>query len=282
MKTVLDILKLSTDYLQKHKIANPRRQAEELIADYLDLNRMQLYMQYDRPMTEAELLELRNRLNRRAKGEPLQYIRGHVEFLNCKILVNRDVLIPRQETEILVDKIIKDLEKESLENKILLDLCCGAGYIGIAIKKKFPQLHVICSDISPSALKMAQKNAELNEVKVEFLEGDLLQPLGNRKVNFLICNPPYIAESEYLNLDVEVRDFEPKTALISGDSGLEFYERLSREMPKVMHPHGKIWFEMGTGQGKAINHLFVGAPWVSSRVEQDWSGHDRFFFLEIE
>jgi release factor glutamine methyltransferase len=282
MKTLLDILKLSKEFLEQRKIANPRRQAEELIADCLELNRMQLYMQYDRPMTEAELVELRSRLARRAKGEPLQYIRGKVEFLNCMLLVSKAVLIPRQETEILADKMIKSLESENLENKTLLDVCCGSGCIGISIKKKFPHLNVVCSDISSEALEIAKKNAELNHVDVEFILGDLLKPFDGRKADFVVCNPPYIAENEYLNLEIEVRDFEPKDALISGVSGLEFYVRLSRELPKAMKSKGKIWFEMGTGQGKAINNLFVGAPWVSCRVEQDWSGHDRFFFLEIE
>src|SRR5579872_833537 len=151
MKTLADVLHLSTEYLQKRGIDRARRQAEELISHVLKLPRIELYMQFDRPFIESELNDLREAMKRRAVGEPWQYIFGEVDFYGCKIRVNRDVLIPRQETEILVDKIVKELPTHPLE---IWDICTGSGCIGIALKKKRPDCRVVLSDISKEALKV--------------------------------------------------------------------------------------------------------------------------------
>ncbi len=243
MKTLLDILTLSANYLQQYGIQNPRRQAEELIADALGTQRLNLYMEFDRPLSENELDVCRKCLLRRAKGEPLQYIKGEMEFYGCRIFLNQSVLIPRQETEILVDKIVKQIEKEDLRGKCLWDVCCGSGCMGIALKKKFPQLKVVLSDVSKEALEMAQKNAVENQVEVEWLMGDLLHPFDQCQANYFVCNPPYIAEHEFSHLDVEVRNFEPRSALVSGTSGLEIYMRLAEELKGFLAPQAKVWFE---------------------------------------
>lgn len=135
MKTLLEILTLSTNYLQQQGFKNPRRQAEDLISEALGLQRLGIYLEFDRPLSESELEICRNYLARRSKGEPLQYIKGETEFYGCRICLNQNVLIPRQETEILVDLIAKRLEKEDLSRKTLWDVCCGSGCIGIALKK---------------------------------------------------------------------------------------------------------------------------------------------------
>jgi release factor glutamine methyltransferase len=282
MKTVLEVLTLSTKHLQQKNISNARRDAEELIASALEMPRLDLYMQFDRPVTDKELDDCRSKLLRRSNREPVDYICGSLDFYHCKIQVTPDVLIPRQETEILVDLIVKQLESVDLSGKILFDICCGSGCIGIALKKKFPQLTVILSDISPQALKIAEKNAQANAVQIEILEGDLLAPFAGRKADFIVSNPPYISSSEYETLEPEVKQFEPKTALVSGESGLEIYQRLSRELPGFMTPSGRAWFEMGTCQGSPILKMFSSPPWKTAKVEKDWAGHDRFFFLEIE
>lgn len=282
MKTVQEILLLSADYLRQKGIENARRQAEDVIADSLSLKRLQLYLQFDRPITESELDKCRKSLQRRGAGEPSQYIRGEVEFLDCIFKVTPEVLIPRQETEILVDKIIREIGERDLADKVLWDVCCGSGCIGITIKKRYPQLKVFLSDLSPQALAIAKENAKRNEVEVEFLQGDLLEPFKDCKVDFFVCNPPYIAESEFAQLDREVKDFEPKQALISGPSGLECYERLAKTLPSHLNPGGLAWFEIGHAQGDGVGSLFSGRPWVDRRIDQDYSGKDRFFFLEIE
>ncbi len=286
MKTHAEILKLSTEYLAKHRISSPRREAEELLCDALGIERIALYTQFDRPLAEKELQTCRDRLARRIKGEPRQYIHGEVEFYGCRIKVTPAVLIPRQETEILVDKVYKELSTKVLEDSLagssaLVDLCCGSGCIGIALKKKFPSLKVILSDISAEALAVAKENAALNEVSVEFLQGDLCKPLEGCKAQFVICNPPYISEGEFMQLDREVRDFEPRTALVGGKSGLEFYERLSKELLGIMAPGGKVWFEIGMGQGGAIKELFEISGWKNCKVEHDWGNRDRFFLAAL-
>lgn len=282
VKTVLEILNLSSEYLQQRGVQNFRRQAEELIGAVLQIARVQLYMEFDRPLAESELNLIRTRLVRRGKGEPLQYIHGEVEFLDCIIKVSSAVLIPRQETELLVDTIIKSLERQNLEGKILWDICCGSGCIGIALKKRFPQLEVVLSDISADALQVAKENALVNSVDVSFVEGDLLCPFIGKKTHFLVCNPPYVTEEEYAHLDMEVSKYEPRAALVSGKTGLEFYQRLAHALPSVLESNGNVWFEIGKGQGQAVQQLFSGSPWIDSRSERDWAGHDRFFFLEKE
>lgn len=277
MKNILDVLTLSTDYLKQRGIANPRRQAEDLIADALQLKRLQLYVEFERPLNDLELDLCRKNLSRRGKGEPLQYIRGFVEFCDCRIQVTPDVLIPRQETELLAEKIIKDLSQVDCKGKILWDVCAGSGSLGLAIKKRIPDLTVVLSDLSQAALELAKKNAQENKLDVQFLLGDLLEPFSGQTCDFFVCNPPYIAEGEFAGLDPEVKNFEPKGALIAGASGLEFYERLAKELPKYLKKGGRGWFELGTGQGEPVLALFSGSGWKDCRYEKDWSGHDRFF-----
>lgn len=282
MRTLLEVLNLSTDYLKQKGIENPRRQAEELIGDALGIKRMQIYLDFERPLSSDEIEILRTRLARRVKGEPTQYIHGSVSFLGCQMKLNRDVLIPRQETEILADKIIQILKKEDLQGKILWDICTGSGCLGISIKKHLPQLKVVLSDCSENALRMASANAKLNGVEVELVKGNLLEPFKGLKAHFVVCNPPYVSESEYLLLDPEVRNFEPRLALVSGPTGLEFYQRLKEGLPSHLHPQAKVWFEIGATQGPPLESLFNVFPWKKGYSEADWSGKNRFFFLEIE
>lgn len=277
MKTVLEVLKLSEEYLRKHGIDRPRRQAEDLLSDALKMPRLQLYALYDRPVTDGELDVCRNYLLRRGKGEPQAYISGTVEFFKCEINVTPAVLIPRQETEILVSRIADVLAKQELAGKTLVDLCCGSGCIGISLKKRFPELRVVLLDISKEALECARTNALANQVEVETRQGDLLQPFSGERADFVVCNPPYVSEKEYANLDREVRDYEPRQALVSGVTGLEFYQRLACELPNFLHPQGSVWFELGSGQGPALLELFSTSVWCDASVARDWAGHDRFF-----
>jgi release factor glutamine methyltransferase len=282
MQTVLDILTLSADYLAKRGVERPRRQAEELLADLLRVSRMDLYLSHDKPIDEQELQKCREWLKRRGNGEPLQYIVGEVEFLDCHLTVTPDVLIPRPETEILADTIAKYLKSQETTGKHLWDVCCGSGCLGIALKKKVPSLSVTLVDICPKALAVAAKNATDNGVEVACVLGDLLRPLDGQRADYVVCNPPYVSVAEYEALQQEVREHEPKGALVSGSTGLEFYQRLAVDFPAHLAKHGRVWLEIGSDQGAAVSALFSGAPWVHQKVEKDWSGRDRFFSLEIE
>lgn len=279
MKTLGEILRLSTEYLQQRLIERPRRQAEELLSYVLKVPRIELYMQFDRPIIEEELAQLRTFLKRRAEGEPTQYIAGEVEFYSCRIRLNRHVLIPRPETELLVDQVIKEMPRGPLE---VWDICTGSGCIGIALKKKRGDCHITLSDISPDALEVARSNAAFNAVDVEILQGDLLQPFDERRADVIVCNPPYVSEQDYRQLDREVREWEPKRALVSGPTGYEFYQRLANDLPRYLKPGAKIYFEIGSGMGEGVKKLFNSPVWSKREVLQDWSSHDRYYKLEIE
>jgi release factor glutamine methyltransferase len=282
MKTVGELLTLSTKFLNEHQVASSRLQAEELLAFVLRCKRLDLYLQFERPLEEKELIQLRETLKRRARGEPLGYILGEVEFFGCTFQLSKDVLIPRQETEILLAKSLEKLSGKDWKGKVAWDLCTGSGYLGLALKKSLPDLEVTLSDLSPQALEVAKMNALKNHVSVSFVQGDLLKPFIGKKADLVFCNPPYVSEDEYLQLEREVKDYEPKMALVSGPTGLEFYQRLSEELPSHLNPGAQVFFEIGTGQGKRIQELFYAPYWKNKQVEKDWAGHDRFFFLEFQ
>lgn len=282
MKTIAEVLTLSSAFLSERNIGRPRRSAEELLSAVLGVKRMDLYLQHDRPLVEGELEKIRALLKRRAFGEPLEQIVGEIEFYHCRLTITSDVLIPRQETEILVDLIAKGLGERSVLGKTLWDLCTGSGCIGLSLKKAFPDLSVALSDICPKALALAKRNAEANGLQVDLRQGDLLEPFFGEAADYIICNPPYISEAEYAALDPGVRDFEPRQALLAGERGTEFYERIARELPPFLRAGAQIFFEIGAGQGAAVQEIFSALPWRRSRLLKDWAGKDRFFFLEIE
>jgi release factor glutamine methyltransferase len=273
MKTIREIFNLAISYLQGHNISNSKVVSADLLAHVIGTSRMQVYLDFDRPLTEEELSRYREGLCRLKNREPLQYIVGEVDFFGCKIKVNPSVLIPRNETEILVDMIANQIPQD--ENKILWDVCCGSGCIGIALKKKFPHLTVILSDISEEALVVAQENANINEVDVEFKHGNLLEPFKGIKADVIVCNPPYISAEEFDGLDPEVRDHEPRSALISGETGLECYRVMADTLTDFLNPGAAAWFEIGYNQGEEIVKIFP-----EGEVLQDWSGKDRFFSLK--
>lgn len=247
---------------------------EDLLAFVMGISRQELLLRQKQPTAE-EKAHFDQLWERYQRGEPIQYLFGEVDFLGVSIKVGPEALIPRQETEILVDQI----EVES--GKTLFDVCSGTGCIGIALKKKYPDLRVILSDISEKALSLAKENAKRNQVDVEFLQGDLLAPFQGITANYIICNPPYVSEKEYETLDPKVREWEPKLALTAPERGLFFYRRLANELPAYLKKGGKAWFEIGAGQGEEILELFSGLN-CHCEIKKDWAGHDRFFFLEIQ
>ncbi len=195
MKNLGDVLNLSSQFLKEKGCQRFRRTAEELLSHVLKFKRLDLYMQFDRPVTEEELESLRSLLKRAAKGEPLEYITGEVSFYHCLIAVTPDVLIPRPETEILVDMACKQMAQGPLENRVAWDLCTGSGYIGIAVKKKFPELTMVMSDLSPQAVALAKSNAQKNAVDVEVLGGPA-RPFCRQEGGFYFLQSPLYLVSE--------------------------------------------------------------------------------------
>lgn len=268
--TVLQVIGRSSSFLAKKGVVNARRMAEEVIADALSMKRLDLYLDFERPLKDDELAAARAAVVRRGEHEPTQYIAGVVEFAGVSLKVNSDVLIPRLETEVLVEMIAK----QPLAGR-LFDVCTGSGAIAIALKKRFPNLEVVASDISQKALDVAKENAKMAGVEVEFIQGDLLEPF-HGMCDYLVCNPPYLSDQEYEEVEKEVL-WEPKRALVGGKSGLEIYRRL--KLAGVVRK--KAWLEIGRGQGVGVKEIFE-AQGLNGRFESDWSGHDRFFFLEID
>jgi release factor glutamine methyltransferase len=277
LKTVLEVLEATKEYFQKQELESARFFAEEVLSAALNIKRFELYLEHDRPLTEGELERCRQFVRRKAKREPVPYMTGYVDFYNCQIEISQDALIPRQETELFVDKIAQDLKKRDLKGKSLWDVCTGSGCIGIALKKQFPELAVFLSDISPQALALARRNCQKNGVEAAILEGDLLTPFEGQKCHFFVCNPPYVANEQLDDLEPEVRDWEPKLALMGGPQGLDFYRRLTQELPSYLYPNAKIWLEIGADQGALVKTLFK-----DGNVARDYAGKDRFFSLEIE
>lgn len=279
MKLLGEVLDESKLFLEEHGVIRPRRTAEELIAHLLEKRRIELYMEFDRPLEKKELKALDRLLERKVKGEPTEQILGEVSFYGAKLKITPDVLIPRPETEILLDKACESLRLQSLAGKVAWDICTGSGCLGIGLKKTFPELEVVISDFSLEAFEVAKGNAEANGIVVEILLGDLLAPFEGRKADIVLCNPPYISKEEYKELDASVREFEPKMALVGG---LEFYERLASDLPFFLNPNAKVFLEIGSSQGSAVKELFSASCWKSVSLEKDWAGHDRFLILEFE
>lgn len=263
------------------KFQYPKREAEDLLCAFFSIDRGTIYNEPQTIIEKDSIPLFYEILQRRLRDEPLPYIIGKSDFYGCSLKITPDVLIPRQETEILVDKVITLLKTEDYHNKLLLDLCSGSGCMGIAIKKALPHLKVILSDCSEEALGIAQENARMNLVDIETYLGDLFEPLKGQKFHYIVCNPPYISEEEYTTLDKSVKAFEPKLALVGGTSGLEYYERLSKELPVHLEPNGKVWLEIGYNQEKSVQGLFNQDCWKTRLCETDWSGKSRFFFLSL-
>ena len=279
MSNIVEALSYGVEFLKKH-VSNPKLLAEILLCNILGIKKNDLFFKNNK-ISKSKFEKFKKVLKRRAANEPVEYIIGYVDFYDTKILVNKDVLIPRVETEILVDLISKKIEKKGSENKILFDVCTGSGAIGISLKKRFPNLKVIMSDISKKALRVAKKNAKINKVDVELINGHLLDPF-KKKADYIVCNPPYVSKKEFEKLDKDVKDYEPKLALIAGENGLFFYKKFESDVKKYLNSKANLFFEIGSKQKKSILKIFSSNFWKNKIVIKDYSGKNRFFFVEIE
>lgn len=255
-----------------------RQQKLWILADLLGVSPAELLLHSPR-LTEAQQLTFLSAQERLKAGEPWQYISGSVSFYGCSIQVTPAVLIPRMETEILVDKMSQVLVENPCRR--FLDLCTGSGCLAIALKKRFPQMEVWAGDLSEEALRVARGNSARNDVEISFFQGDLTIPFVGQLFDGVVCNPPYVAASDWDKLDREVH-YEPKEALLGGEDGLLFYRRLAQELPPILSPGARVWLELGSGQGEALLALFSQKPWSAACLERDWAGHDRFFFVEYQ
>lgn len=276
--TVLEVIQRSTEFLHRHGVESPRLQIELLLAHVLKLPRLQLYLQHDRTLAAAELAALRALVQRRAKREPLQHLVGSTAFFGLEIAVSPDALIPRPETETLVELAAAALAKFSSPPPAVLDFGTGTGCIALALAAKCPSASLHALDISASALALARRNAAAHKLtgRVTFHLGDGFAALPPElRFDLVVANPPYIPAAEIPTLQPEVRDFDPRLALDGGADGLDFYRRLADEAAARLNSGGGLFAEFGDGQAEAIQRLFTQAGWKKIAAHADLTGRAR-------
>jgi release factor glutamine methyltransferase len=250
--TTLKILAWTKDYLLSKGVANARLEAEWLLCAVTGLDRVGLYLQYDKPLNDRELAEYRAMVTRRARREPLQHILGSQEFCGDEYEVNADVLIPRHDTEVLVSEAIT----RQPDARSVLDIGTGSGCIAISLQKRLSKAAVTATDISEAALTVARRNAEKHGATIEFLAGSLFAPVAGRRFDLIVSNPPYIPSADIESLDQEVRDYDPRAALDGGGDGLDIYRALIPAAALHLNPGGWLLVEIGIGQAKEVVQLF--------------------------
>lgn len=284
MITVLEVIKLSTEYLQKKGVESPRANAEILLAEILKCKRLELYLAFDKPLAENEVQVYREAIRKRGLRIPLQYIVGNVEFYGLKLIVNENVLIPRPETELLVEKIINDSDKST--NLKILDIGVGSGNISLSISKNLPNSKVVAIDISESALDIANQNAEINSLqdRIEFrlfdIMNDNLNSLG--KFDLIVSNPPYVSENDYESLEPELKNHEPKIALTDNSNGISFYKHIIEASDQLLKKPGKIYFELGIDQSAQVQEYFEQNNFTNIKITKDYSGIERIICGELK
>ena len=237
-------------------------EAEILFTEILNCDRASLYLERDLPFNKDKASLISAVLKRRIRGEPLAYILGKREFMGLEFKVTKAVLIPRQETEILVETVLKIVHSSEfiVHSLNILDLGTGSGCIAVSLAKHLPQCQIDALDISAGALAVARENAKLNQVKVNFIQSDLFHnaKLGSAAYDIIVSNPPYVASQDLKQLQVEI-SYEPPGALDAGKDGLDFYKRIINESPKYLKPEGLLILEIGFRQGSSIEKIFQNA-----------------------
>jgi release factor glutamine methyltransferase len=274
--TVLEVIKRSTEYLESKGVDSPRLQIELLLAHVLKIPRLKLYLDFDRQLSEVDLDTLRAMVKRRGEREPLQYIIGTASFCGLEISVTPAVLIPRPETELLVEQAWKFLTSSADQAATVLDFGTGSGCIAIAIAHKFPACEVHAIDASEEALRVARANAERVGAKVRFNRGVAINDLASpRTLDLVVSNPPYIPDAELETLQPEVRDYEPRLALGGGNEGLDFYRMIASQARARLTASGCVIVELGHGQEGAVRSIFEGEGWFVGSVVADYAGTPR-------
>jgi release factor glutamine methyltransferase len=279
--TVGELLKVTTDYLQTKEIDSPRLSAEVLLAHQLCLKRIQLYLNFDQPLSENEVRGYRSLVKRRLRGEPIQYITGVQEFWSLEFNVGPPVLVPRPETEVLVEQVVGLCRKKEMPSRPrILDLGTGCGAVAVALAREIPEAEIWASDISRDALRLARQNASKHGVdgRVYFLLGDMFQPFrgGGRPFEVIVSNPPYVSSSAFSYLPPEVKDYEPRLALDGGEDGMAYIARLVTEGAGFLVPKGWILVEMDPDQtSRAMELMEQSGTYQSLRRVKDYSHRHR-------
>jgi release factor glutamine methyltransferase len=273
--TVLEVLQATTLYFKKHNIENPRLNAEQLLAHTLGRTRMELYLEFERTLGDAELAPLRELVKRRGEGEPLQHLLGTVEFCGYTFLCDKRALVPRPETEQFVEIIESNIENRKSK---IVDVGTGSGVIAISLAKKIPEAQIFAVDISEDALALARENAlrlAVNE-RVQLRKSHLLGNL-DEKFDLIVANLPYVGTQERSTLSREVLS-DPEVALFGGDRGDELVRQLIEQAPARLQPGGLLALEIGLGQREALLSALAEKKYRDICSKTDYSGVTRFLF----
>jgi release factor glutamine methyltransferase len=277
--TIQKLLIWVTDYLTQKGVDSPRLSAELLLSNVLGLKRIELYTQYNKVVVQEHLDRLRDLVKRAGEHEPVAYLVGKTEFYSIEFEVTADCLIPRPETELLVQRSIEFLRKRT-GPQLVCDLGTGSGVIAVALAKNAPDAKVIATDVSEPALAVAARNIEKHKLqdRIELRQGDLFDPLVPQLDQFdlIACNPPYVSAAEYETLDKNVKDYEPRIALYAGQDGLELYRRIVERVGQFLKPDGVLLLEIGYQQGSAVRELLEQTKvFAQIRIDKDLQTHDR-------
>ncbi len=278
--SLIELLNWTTAYLTEKEFEEPRLNAERLLAHALGLSRIELYTNFDRPLTPVELSAFKALLKRRLTHEPLQYIIGETEFFSLPFKVTPAVLIPRPETELLLEQVIEHCRANYSQDEIIeiLEIGAGSGCISVALAKNIDNVQVTAVDISRDALAIAAGNAEAHDVQVVFHERDALRPWPPEYLNafdIVVSNPPYVSFSEYENLPPEIKNYEPKIGLLGGNDGLDFYRKFSNILPTLLKANAYAFFEIGERQAASVKNIYSDSGFSSIQIIDDLAGKNR-------
>jgi len=279
--TIQKLLNWVTEYFMGKGVDAPRLSAELLLSHVLGLKRIELYTQFDKSVAKPQLDELHGLVKRAGRHEPVAYLTGRTEFYSLELNITSDCMIPRPETELLVQQAIEFLRSRH-GTQFVCDLCTGSGCVAVAIARNFPEARLIATDISAGALDAAAQNVEKHHLteRITLLQGDLFEPLVRQldveQFDLIVCNPPYVSAAEYEALDENVKDYEPRIALFAGDDGLDVCRRVIEKADQFLRPGAALMLEIGYAQGPAIRGLLEQTGvFADIEVEKDFHDNDR-------
>ena len=278
---VIDLIHWAETYLKEKEFDNPRAEIEWLLCALLDCNRLNVYLRFEEPLSQSQLTILRNWVKRRLQNQPLQYITGSCDFYGRQFLINSKVLIPRPETERLVDIAIEKMN--AIDSPSILDVGTGSGCIATTLGLEIPDSKVMGVDISLDALEVANENkARLCSENVLFIEMDILNTLPEKLFDLLISNPPYIPKNEMENLMKDVKDFEPVIALEDENNGFTFYKRFAEIGRTLVKPGA--WFVLEVGMGDhpmMVKSIFSNSGYLNVELIKDYNGDNRVLVVQV-
>ena len=278
---VIDLIYWAETYLKEKEFDNPRAEIEWLLCALLDCNRLNVYLRFEEPLSQSQLTTLRSWVKRRLKNEPLQYITGSCDFYGRKFLINSQVLIPRPETERLIDIAIEKLK--GIDSPTILDVGTGSGCIATTLGLEIPASKVLGVDISLDALEVANENkAKLCSENVLFIEMDILNRFPEKLFDLLVSNPPYIPKNEMENLMKDVKDFEPVIALEDENNGFTFYKRFAEIGRTLVKPGA--WFVLEVGMGdhpSMVQSIFSNSGYLNVELIKDYNGDNRVLVVQV-